>query len=128
MRDDAIVAYKHAPIDAELELEGLGDVFAESVLLFCQDIVRGRSSGGIDHWGLLPFDDYRGVPVYKYAYDARFALVAVEDLGEGDRRVSLVMAGRTGSAVAIDGAPWDGIDMSALRDRFLKLRLKDYFV
>lgn len=128
MRDDAIAAYKNAPsIDVELELEGLGDAFAENVLLFCQGIVGGKAAGGIDHWGLLPFDEYRGIPIYKYAYRGRFALVAVEDSGTGERRVSLVLAGRTGRAATIDEMDWDGCDMAVLRTRILWPRIEDYF-
>jgi hypothetical protein len=128
MEADAIVAYKNAPsIDVELELEALGDAFAENVLLFCRGIVGGEGASGIDHWRLMPFDEYRDVPVYKYAFNGRFALVAVEDADNGERRVSLVMAGRTGQLATIDDVDWDGSDMTVLRDKVLRPRLEDYF-
>lgn len=128
MGDDAIVAYKNASsIDVELELEAMGDTFAENVLLFCQRIVAGKAARGLDHWRLLPFDEYRGVPIYKYAYDDRFALVAVEDSGGGERRVSLMMAGRTGRAITLGDLHWDGRDFTVLRDRLLRPRLEEYF-
>ncbi|HVQ08390.1 MAG TPA: hypothetical protein VMS43_08135 [Allosphingosinicella sp.] len=122
--DDAIVAFKWPPwIDSESELEALGDQFAENVFFFCQDLVAGT----VDHWSLNPFETFRQVPIYKYQYDERYCLLAVEDDGSGERRVTIMLAGLTGSQVVVDGQAWDGIDMGILRSHFLDRRLRTYF-
>jgi hypothetical protein len=125
MADNAIVAFKWPPwIDAEAELEALGDGFAENAFLFCQEVVAGAK----DHWSLSPFDTFRQIPVYKYQYGNRYLLFAVEDDGSGERTVSMILAGFAGAEVAIDGETWDGIDMTILRTLFLRRRLAVYFL
>lgn len=124
MADDVIHAFKRPPwIDAEAELEVLGDRFAEDAFLFCQDLVAGT----VNHWGLNPFDTFRQIPVYKYQYGNRYVLLAVEDDGAGERSVSIILAGRTGADAVIDGEQWDGIDMNVLAKHFLRRRLQVYF-
>jgi hypothetical protein len=55
------------------------------------------------------------------------ALVAVEDHGAGERRVSIMLAARAEMRAVIDGQIWDGFDIVALRESFLGRRLQDYF-
>lgn len=125
MRDDAVRAYVRAPlISAENELESLGIAFAENAFLFCADLAAGR----VDHWELLPFCEYRAIPVYKYAYGGWCAFIAVEDDGSGDIRVSIMLACRVGKPVFIDGKLWDGLDMRGLDRDILAPRLRDYFI
>ena len=124
MSHDAIVALRWPPwLDAEAELEALGDRFAEKAFLFCQKVVAGI----VDHWTLNPFETHRGIPVYKFHYGKRYLLLAVEDVGDGDRKVSMILAGLTGGPVAIDDHLWDGTDMNVLRDPILRQRLEAYF-
>lgn len=106
----------------ESELLQLGDEFAEDVLIFWSQVAARTR----DHWEFLPFDEYKRVPVYKYAYAKRFCLVAVEDHGDNGINAWLMLAGWEGSPQVFDGSRWDGHDYNALR-HILAGRLADVF-
>jgi hypothetical protein len=119
----AIRGYVGPGIDVEAELEALGDRFGELLYIFWNKVAAGKK----DHWTFLPFDEFGGIPVYKYSWRKRFCLVAVEDLGDQGMTVWFMAAGREGQRSDLGGIVWDGFDYRHLRATVLHTRLMDLF-
>lgn len=122
MGTPAIAAYQGPEGDADAELESLGTSTARRFFQFAQRVVSRR----VDHWGLQPFGEYLDVPLYKAEFDDGFTIFLVEDDPDNGITVVLMVALRREPAI-VRGGPWDGADMSFIRDHVLNPRLKDYF-
>ena len=119
----AVRGYRSPGIDVESELEALGDDFGENVFVYWSEVAAGKES----HWGLLPFDEYEGIPTYKYSWKGNFCLVAIEDLGEHGITAWLMLAAREKHDNLLGELVWDGYDYDLLRSRFLRPRIEDLF-
>jgi hypothetical protein len=115
----AMVSFEHSALgSASEEFKRFDLDIAVAFFRHLDEIVAGR----LDHWKLVEFAAYRGVPIYKAEIDSWIMVYAVEEQSLGDRKATVLFCGRFGRRSAAGGFVWDGQDVAALREELIGAR------
>jgi len=105
------------------ELDELDDSAFSGVLGHFTEVVRGR----VDYRRLKEFDRFGGAPLFKAEFADMIAIYSVEEDESGDRKVTVMFAGRRHAPFAAGSLRWDGENDEALRRGVIRARAAVWF-